>query len=297
MIESLTTKNTKDTKVRTLKDRASVRTLKRFSFVSFVSFVVMVTLAISASAQRRGGRFGFSMSAPPNPKYDGAFMFCRIMFNNAANGDGGGWFVDYPRADVNLSFRLSELTTTSVSRDSVGEFNHAVIRLTDPELFRCPFIMLTEPGGAYLDPEEAKQLREYLLRGGFLWADDFWGEYAWEHWANELAKALPSGYPIVDLAMDHPLFHTLYDVGELPQIPSINWYFGSGGRTSERFDSTVPHARAVFDTTGHMMVLMTHNTDFGDAFEREGENREYFERFAGPGYAVGIDVLIYSMTH
>ena len=270
------------------------------SFVSFVSFVVIVALTVSAAsalAQRRGGRFGFGMSAPPNPKYDGAFMFCRIMFRNAGNGDGGGWYVDYPRSDVNLSFRLSELTTTSVSRDSLGEFNHAAIRLTDPELFRCPFIMMTEPGGAYFDEEEAKQLREYLLRGGFLWADDFWGEYAWEHWANELSKALPSGYPIVDLAMDHPLFHTLYDVSELPQIPSINWYFGSGGRTSERYDSTVPHARAVFDTTGHMMVLMTHNTDFGDAFEREGEDPRYFYTFSVEGYQTGINVLLYALPH
>jgi len=271
--------------------------MKAVALVVAIAIAALSLTPAPARAQRRG-RFGYGFMTPPeNPKYDGAFMFCRIMFRNAPDGDGGGWFVDYPRADVNLSFRLSELTTTLVSRDSTGDFNHAVIRLTDAQLFRCPFIMMTEPGGTYFDAEEAKQLREYLLRGGFLWADDFWGEYAWEHWTNELAKALPSGYPIVDLTMDHPIFHTLYDVAELPQIPSINWYFGSGGQTSERFDSRVPHARAVFDANGHMMVLMTHNTDFGDAFEREGENREYFERFAGPGYAVGIDVLVYAMTH
>jgi hypothetical protein len=250
----------------------------------------------SEAFQRRGGGFGYGGSFE-NPKYDGAFMFCRIMFRNAANGDGAGWSVDWPRADINLSYRLSELTRTPVSRDAAGEFNHTVIRLTDPQLFRCPFIMMTEPGGAYFDAEEAKQLREYLLRGGFLWADDFWGDYAWEHWVNELRKALPTGYPIVDLPMDHILFHMLYDVQQLPQIPSINWYFSSGGGTSERVDSQVPHARGIADANGNLMVLMTHNTDFGDAFEREGENREYFERFAGPGYAVGIDVLLYSMTH
>ncbi len=262
-----------------------------------LAIAAMAITAASAQFQRRGGRFGY-MSVPANPTYDGAFMFCRIMFRNAADGDGGGWSVDYPRADINLSFRLSELTTTSVSRDSIGEFNHAVIRLTDPELFRCPFIMMTEVGAAYFDEEEAKQLREYLLRGGFLWADDFWGEYAWEHWVNELRKVLPSGYPILDLPMDHPIFHALYDVRELPQIPSINHYFGSGGGTSERFaDSAVPHARGISDANGNLMVFITHNTDFGDAFEREGDNHEYFERFAGPGYAVGIDVLLYSMTH
>jgi hypothetical protein len=258
------------------------------------------TLMSSASAQfqgRRFGRFGYGPSPGDNPKYDGAFMFCRIMFRNAPNGDGAGWSVDWPRADINLSFRYSELTTASVSRDSLGEFNHVTIRLTDPQLFRCPFIMMTEPGGTFFDDEEAKQLREYLLRGGFLWADDFWGEYAWEHWANEMQKVFPTGYPIKDIPMDHSLFHVLYDVHELPQIPSIGWYFSSGGNTSERFDSRVPHARGIEDEHGNLMVVMTHNTDFGDAFEREGDNREYFERFAGPGYAVGINVLLYSMTH
>jgi Domain of unknown function (DUF4159) len=259
---------------------------------------IVATLMSSASAQFQGrfrGRMNYGI--PPNAKYDGAFMFCRIMFRQARDGDGAGWSVDYPRADVNLSFRLSELTTTSVSRDATGDFNHIVIQLTDPQLFRCPFIMMTEVGAAYFDQEEAKQLREYLLRGGFLWADDFWGEYAWEHWATELQKVLPSGYAIKDLSMDHPLFHVLYDVKELPQIPSINYYFGSGGDTSERPDSRVPHARGIEDANGNLMMLITHNTDFGDAFEREGDNREYFDRFAGPGYAVGIDTVLYAMTH
>ena len=272
--------------------------MKRFRVVSFV-LVAVIGLAIAGvSAQFQGrnrGRFGYGI--PPNAKYDGAFMFCRIMFRQAYNGDGGGWSVDYPRADVNLTFRLSELTTTSVSRNPVGDFNHIVIRLTDPELFRCPFIMMTEVGATDIDEAEATQLREYLMRGGFLWADDFWGEYAWEHWVTELRKVLPSTHPIIDLKMDHPIFHVLYDVKELPQIPSINSYFWTGRDTSERFDSRVPHARGIEDPTGNLRVLITHNTDFGDAFEREGDNREYFDRFAGPGYAVGINVVIYAMTH
>ena len=259
---------------------------------------IVGTLMSSASAQFQGrfrGRRNYGI--PPNAKYDGAFMFCRIMFRQASDGVGGDWSVDYPRADVNLSFRLSELTTTPVSRDAAGDFNHIVITLNDPELFHCPFIMMTEVGATYLDEDEAKQLREYLMRGGFLWADDFWGEYAWEHWVNELQKVFPTGYPIKDLSMDHPLFHVLYDVKELPQIPSIDYYFGSGGDTSERRDSRVPHARGIEDANGNLMVLITHNTDFGDAFEREGDNREYFDRFAGPGYAVGIDTVLYAMTH
>jgi hypothetical protein len=271
-----------------------------------VAGVLLLAAALSASAdaqfqQRRGGgRFGGGMRTIQNPPYDGAFMFCRIMFRNASNGDGAGWSVDWPRADENLSFRLSELTRTSVSRSATGDYNHVVIALTDTaRLSQCPFIMMTEPGGTFFDEAEAKALREYLQHGGFLWADDFWGDYAFEHWMNELRKALPSGeYPEFDVPLDPPLFHVLYDVKAIPQIPSINFWYGTGGRTSERgADSATPHVRAVSDRDGRILVVMTHNTDFGDAFEREGDSREYFEAFAGAGYAFGVDTLLYSMTH
>jgi hypothetical protein len=265
--------------------------------VLLVACVSLVTLAAAAQFQRRGGRFGYQIR--PNPEYDGAFQFCRIMFRNASNGDGGGWAVDYPKADQNLSYRLSELTMTPVSGDGAGNFNHSVLQLTDEQtLSRCPFIMMTEPGGAYFDLAEATALRTYLQKGGFLWADDFWGEYAWEHWVNEIRKALPSGdFPLADVPLDHPLFHTLYDIREIAQIPSIGAWGGPGGRTAERFDAGTPHVRAITDREGHMLVVMTHNTDFGDAFEREGFSRAYFETFAGPGYAFGVNTLLYAMSH
>ena len=175
-----------------------------------------------------------------------------------------------------------------------------MLQLTDEAtLAHCPFIMMTEPGGTYFDEAEAASLRKYLQKGGFLWADDFWGEYAFLHWENEIRKALPSAdYPLFDVPLDHPLFHVLYDVREIPQIPSIGFWRGPGSNTSERgSDSAVPHVRAIADREGRVMVVMTHNTDFGDAFEREGDSRAYFEAFAGPGYAFGIDVLLYAMTH
>jgi hypothetical protein len=270
---------------------------------TFALLLVVFALAIADGAAQqprfRGGRGRFSQSFSTELTYDGGFNFCRIMFRGSSHGDGGNWSVDYPKADVNLSFRLSELTTTTVSRGGPDEFNHVVLRLTDPQMNKCPFVMMTEVGSTYFDEEEAAHLRDYLLRGGFLWADDFWGEYAWEVWESELRKVLPSSaFPIVDLPLDHQLFHTLYDVKKFPQIPSIGFFFGSGGRTSERGpDSAVPHARAIFDANGHMIVFMTHNTDFGDAFEREGENRDYFENFAADGYAVGINVIVYALTH
>ena len=158
--------------------------------------------------------------------------------------------------------------------------------------------MMTEPGGLYLDPDEAAHLREYLDKGGFLWADDFWGEYAWKVWEGEIRKALPAErFPIVDLSLDHPIFHMLYVVNYVPQIPSIDFWFRSGLQTSERADSRTPHVRAINNDQGNVMVLMTHNTDFGDAFEREGEDRRYFDRFATEGYSFGINVILYAMTH
>jgi len=218
------------------------------------------------------------------------------MFRQNPYGDGNGWSVDYPRADINLSYRLSELTTTSVSRDAHGNYNHTVFQLTDAELYKCPFIMMTEPGGSYFDESEAAHLRDYLLRGGFLWADDFWGDVAWDNWVQQIKKALPE-YQITDIPLVHPMFHMLYQIERVPQIPSIDFWAGSGSTSERGAESAVPHARGIPDERGNLMVLITFNTDFGDAFEREGDNRAYFEEFAGVGYAFGINALLYAMTH
>ncbi len=251
--------------------------MKRLGTVPLVLLGCLLIASVSAA------QFGFGRGRQmdryvPEGSYTGSFLFCRISFRNNPYGDGAGWDVDYERADLNLSFRLSELTKTP---------------------YKCPFIMMTEPGGSYFDPAEAAALRDYLLRGGFLWADDFWGTRAWINWAGEIAKALPpSQYPIVEVPLDHELFHMLYDVREFPQIPSIGFWLGTGGATSERgLDSAVPHARAIFDDHRRIMVLITYNTDFGDAFERETDDRSYFLEFAPRGYAFGVNALIYAMTH
>lgn len=265
--------------------------------------VVLVLVASEGVAQRRGGGAAYGRQpigtwASPETLDSGAFQFCRLVFRQSTNGDGDGWSVDYPRADENLSVRLSELTKAPVSMDEAGRPNHVLLRLTQPELFRCPFVMMTEPGGAYFDDQEAAALRDYVRKGGFLWVDDFWGEYAWQAWEGQLRKALPSGsYPIVDLGIDHPLFHMLMRVPEIPQIPSLGFWRGTG-RTSERGpDSAVPHVRAALDDRGRILVLMTHNTDFGDSFEEEGSSHAFFERFSVPGYGFGVNALIYAMTH
>jgi hypothetical protein len=230
--------------------------------------------------------------------FDGAFHFCRVIFRSDFRGDGGNWSVDYPRADINLSVRLSELTRTDVSMTN-GEPNPLLIRLTDDVMFRCPFIMMTEVGSAYFDEQEAERLREYLLKGGFLWADDFWGTLAWEWWVGQFSQVLdPAEYPIVDLPSSHPLFSSQFVIKKVPQIASINHWASTGGGTSERgADSAEAHARAILDKHGNIMVLMTHNTDLGDSFEREADDPQYFYQMSVPGYAFGVNALLYALTH
>jgi hypothetical protein len=237
---------------------------------------------------------------PTRDSFDGGFNFCRLMYNRVAREPGGqGWWTDYPNADTNFSIRLSELTKTRISRAANGEPNHLVVRPTDDELFQCPFIIISDAGTAGFTDDEVIRLRQYLQKGGFLWADDFWGTAAWEQWSLEIGRVLPAyEYPIVDLTPEHPLFRTMFELRVIPQIPNIGHWRRSGGGTSERgYDSSQVNIRGISDSHGRLMVLMTHNTDIADAWEREGEDPGFFYQFSPDGYAVGINVLLYAFTH
>src|SRR5262249_26195981 len=225
--------------------------------IAFVTGVAICLSAGVAAAQfGRRGFGGFPAQFATARDCDGRFHVCRIVYQSALDGDGGNWNADWPRADINLSIRLSELTKTDVSKDSTGEPNHLLIRFTDPELFDCPFVMATEVGRTFISDEDAKALRLYVEKGGFLWVDDFWGTYPWAHWVAQIRKALPANeFPIFDLPLDHPMFHTQFEVSSVPQIPNIGFFLGTGGGTSERgSDSAVPHARGINDSHGRMVV-------------------------------------------
>ena len=266
-----------------------------------VLLAAMVGAAAFAQMQWgfREGRFAprFAPAAMP----DGHFTFCRVMYERVRNEPMGmGWVTDYPYAEINLMTRLSELTRTTVSRDERGQPNHWVVRLTDPALFNCPFIMASDAGTIGLSPEEREQLRRYLVKGGFLWVDDFWGSAAWEHWSSEIARVLPpSEYPISDVPCDDPVLHTQLTVEHVPQITNIQFWRSVGGSTtSERgSDSQDAHFRVIRDSHGRIMVVMTHNTDIADSWEREGEDPAFFRQFSPAGYAFGINVLLHAMTH
>ena len=267
--------------------------------------LVALLLAVSLAEAQRGGRGGWGgeVGAPPKfpnvTDFDGSWHFCRLMYRSVRSQQRGlGWGTDYPYADINFSIRLSELTKTQVGLQE-GEPNHLVVRPTDPELFQCPFVMASDPGSAGFSPEDAAGLRAYLLKGGFLWVDDFWGPWAWEAFVDEIGKALPRGeYPITEIGPDHPIYRTLFPISAIPQVPSMQFWRMSGGATSEMDEySAKAHMAAILDQQGRIMVLMTHNTDIADSWEREGDDPQFFFHFSPNGYAVGLNSVLYAMMH
>ncbi|MBI3048210.1 MAG: DUF4159 domain-containing protein [Acidobacteria bacterium] len=264
-----------------------------------LGLAAVLAVACAAAAHAQFGRGFFGSRVATDRDFDGRFHYCRLVYRPAMNGWGGSWRTDYPMADINLSVRLSELTKIRVSRNNAGAPNHLLVRPGGDELFQCPLVIMSAPGSAFLDNEEADRLRQYLEKGGFLWTDDSWGTYQWQHWVRELRKVLPADeYPIVDLPLEHELFRTQFEVTEIPQIPNIGFFLRSGGRTSEQgADSAVPQVKGIVDREGRLMVLMTHNTDIADSWEREGEDPSYFYAFSPRGYAFGINAVLYALTH
>jgi hypothetical protein len=267
------------------------------------ALVTLVAAAAAAQDWYRGYGRGWNRVPPRLPKadsYDGSFSFCRGLFTQyRGEPSGSGWSTDYPDADVNFSIRFSELTKTRVGRQTTGDPNHLVVPLAHEYLYNCPYVHMEDVGTLRFSDMEVTRVRDYLLKGGFIWADDSWGSIALESWEREIGRVLPSSqFPIVDLTPDHPVFRLMFQVPALPQIPSISHWRRSGGGTSERGpDSDVPVIRGITDAAGNLMVLMTHNTDISDAWEREGEDPEFFYSFSPNGYAMGMNIVLYAMTY
>jgi hypothetical protein len=228
------------------------------------------------------------------------FHFVRIHYTVNPNrrrwGWGGGegrrgpWYIDAPDADLNLAFRLHEMTSLRVFD---GETD---LTLDDPKLFDYPFIYMVEPGNLLITDDEAPILRKYLLGGGFLMLDDFWGVWEGENAFDQLKKVFPDR-EIQEIPLSHPIFHTVFDFKVKPQVPGI-YAWERSGLSYERPDAKDVDYRAIYDDKGRMMVVFCHNTDNGDGWEREAEDPEYFRLFSEPmAYPWMINVLFYAMTH
>ncbi len=236
------------------------------------------------------------------------FTFCRLRFISAYGGgrrSRGNWTTDFPDSDMNLSFRLQQMTSLKVNPD--GRF----LRLNNKDLYNYPWIYMVEPGRLLLNGEEVKILREYLNNGGFLMADDFWGDVQWDNFEAEMKKVFPER-PFVELPMDHPVFHMVFDL-QVPkhalQTPNVgdamesldprSPYFGvtwemRSGPTAEKM-----HVRAILDDKGRIMVIATHNCDNGDGWEREAVgDGAFFAAFSEKrAFPLGINIIAYAMTH
>jgi hypothetical protein len=238
------------------------------------------------------------------------FTFARIKFYSQETrmiyrGHGGSlsWWVDYPDADLNLSYRLQQLTTIRTDPDG------RVLFLTDPDLTDFPFIFMSHPENMVLDDAEVLALRRYLDNGGFLVMIDLWNEEGWRKFAAQMARVLP-GRAWTDLDTTHPIFHMVYDLGgpmDRMRIPTLQFWneghIDGDPRTPLQWANRGPesdemHVRALHDDKGRMNVLAIHNSDISDGWEREGENQKFFEKFSEKlAYPLGINLMIYLMTH
>jgi hypothetical protein len=241
------------------------------------------------------------------------FTFVRVVYNEGGgrgwDGDGwggrrggrrrwrggGGWDTDMPFSDNNFSFRLQQLTSLKVNPNPI------YMPLTDPALFDYPFLYMIEPGNLFFSEQEVEALRKYLLAGGFLMVDDFWGDWAWQNFYEQIKRVFPDREP-QELPLEHEIFNIVYRLKEKPQAPSINAALQGRpwGITWEEHDgdSRTVHYRGIFDDKGRMMVIVCHNTDLGDGWEREGEDPWYFKEFAEKkAYPMGINIVVYAMTH
>jgi hypothetical protein len=235
----------------------------------------------------------------PAPFQRDVFTFVRVKYQlDGRHGLGHTpaderWMIDFPEADLNFSYRLQQLTSLKVNPDG------RTVELTEKELFDYPFIYMAEVGRLTLTDPEVDILREYLLNGGFLMVDDFWGQQEWNYFYEEIKRVFPK-YEPQDLPLDHPIFHCVFDLNKKPQIPGEpHWpRFAATGATWERQDAKEVHYRGIFDEKGRMMVMICHNTDLGDGWEREGDNEGYFHEFSEKSaYPLGINIVYYAMTH
>ncbi len=277
---------------------------------------VLVSAALWAQFGGRGGggygrRFDPSLDDPRldwpvEPAFkDDLFTFARLMYasdpggrtsNGYYRGGGNSWTVDTPDADFNLAFRLHQMTSLRVRPKETD------IPIDPAHLANFPFVYIVEPGSLVFRQSEVTALRDYLLNGGFLMVDDFWGDNQWDNLEEQLHRVFP-GRKFVELDLSHPIFHTVFDLKQKPQMPAIEIYLNEGitwerhwgDYNKQTHDS---HFYGIFDDKGRMMVFISFNNDFGDGWEREGDDPRYFTAFSEPqAYPMMINIIFYTMTH
>lgn len=238
------------------------------------------------------------------------FTFVRIMYDSHGGngeayyrGDIGWiprWATDHPDGAKNLTWRLNQLTTLQANQGTL------LLRLTDPRLFDFPFVFMSDPGWQELDRSEQTALKKYLDQGGFLWADDFWGQAEWDNFERNMRMVAPK-WKWFDIPADHPIMTMVYPLKRCPQVTAIQFYRRNGVTYDPAWvhkrpnggdrDLSQVHFRGLCDDKQRLVAVATHNTDIADGWEREGDDEEFFQRFSIEAYALAINILTYATTH
>jgi len=200
---------------------------------------------------------------------------------------GTSWSQDYPRADRHFAAALRRLT-----RIHARSVEQPVNPDDGDDLFNWPWMVAGEMGDWKLTDYQIGKIREYLLRGGFLMMDDFWGTPEWNRFMDSMALIFPDR-PIVEVEDKDPIFHIVYDLNDRYQIPG-QWALRQG--TTYRNDGETPHWRGIYDDKGRLMVAMSFNSDIGDSWEW-ADDAGYPEKYAALGIRIGVNDVVYSMSH
>ena len=243
-------------------------------------------------AWQRTADFGFgNENAPENQKAEFAWSRLSYASNMSSSryggwGHGGSWSRDYPKADRQFLIAMHRLTRID------GRPTEQVVNLDSDEIFNYPWVYAVQVQTWTFTDDEAKRMREYLLKGGFLMVDDFHGTADWENFNNGMKQIFPDR-PSEDLESGDEIFHVLYDLDDKMQVPGEQ--FIRTGRTYEK-DGYVPKWRAIRDDKGRIMVAICHNMHLGDAWEW-ADDPQYPEVFASMAFRVGLNYIVYGMTH
>lgn len=285
-----------------------------FKYAAVAALILIPLLLWQAYGQYRGGwggrrrldirnpeeaRENELMEKAINPAFkEDVFTFARLKFDAEQGyryGGGRLWDDDSPEADLNVIFRLYETTSLKV-RPGLN-----FIDITTNDLANHPFVYMAAGGRVSLSDADADCLRRYMLSGGFVMVDDFWGDDQWQHFYEQLKLIFPKREP-VELTLDHPIFHTVFKFKKLPQIPSVGAFmryhvsYDPGWPYDEKGHD--PRYYAVYDDKNRMMMLICFNNHYGDGWEHEGDDQSYFDTFSEPmGYPMLINIVTYAMSH
>jgi len=275
--------------------------------------VIVVGLAGSLLAFQDGGFFGRRGAAGPSLSQSlsgtdkAEFSWSRLRYTPIARGFGGGgggfggyggygryggfgggwtWARDYPKADREFLLALKRLTRID------ARSTEQVVDLDSDDIFNYPWVYAVQVEDWTFTDAEAKRLREYLLKGGFLMVDDFHGTADWESFMRGMRMVFPNR-PVEDLQNGDEIFHVLYDLDNRFQVPGEQYV--NTGRTYEK-DGYDPKWRAIRDDKGRIVVAICHNMHLGDAWEWS-DSPEYPEKFSAMAFRIGLDYIIYGMTH